>query len=486
MRFSKILTMTIVTLLTLITFCSCSFLSECDFINRVYDFISAWFPCEHENSEWILMEEPTCEFNGYRNHVCNDCGETLNTEFIDMLPHNVINDRAIDSTCSKTGITAGKHCADCGKIIVAQTVIEKKPHTAVVDSAVKPTCETDGLTEGSHCFVCDEIIIPQTVIEAYGHTDPIKKDPTCTEYGYVLDACTVCGTSDSLTIIKPLGHKMELQEDSYAPECEKDGVNNYKCSVCGVTESEVIPALGHKTTTEYIPATCYELGKTLTFCSVCNEELAEPAYDTNGALNPDNHHKIETRISTPATCTSEGSLLKYCLHCNYITTEIIPITHNWEETGKVTPPNCVDKGYTLYTCKICGTTEQRDLVDALGHNYTGEKDTVLPVCGMDGYGYYRYHCKNEGCDSYVDEVIEYNPFNCDHHGEHGNPVPVCTNPEHKTYSGVDVAPGKAECDCTGSSIIHAPTNNNVGFEQYECSNCGSRYYIVLPSLSDGQ
>ena len=41
-------------------------------------------------------------------------------------------------------------------------------------------------------------------------------------------------------------------------------------------------------------------------------------------------------------------------------------THTWDN-GVVTAPTCTEQGYTTYTCAVCGTTEQRDKVSALGH-----------------------------------------------------------------------------------------------------------------------
>ena len=170
-----------------------------------------------------------------------------------------------------------------------------------------------------------------------------------------------------------------------------------------------------------------------------------------------------------------------CLYCNYTKTEIIPKSHSWNGGTKVAP-DCENKGYTVYVCNDCGATENRDFVDAIDHDHSIIIETVLPVCGTDGY--IKYSCSRKGCSSTTVSAIKYVASDPNHHGDHGKPAPVCNNPEHKNYSGVDVKPGDAECNCTGNSIIIAPTEVKDGLEQYECEACGSRYYIILPASAN--
>lgn len=44
------------------------------------------------------------------------------------------------------------------------------PHTEVVDKAVEPTCTKTGLTEGRHCSVCNAVLVEQKVVPALGFT----------------------------------------------------------------------------------------------------------------------------------------------------------------------------------------------------------------------------------------------------------------------------------------------------------------------------
>ena len=144
---------------------------------------------------------------------------------------------AVEATCTTTGLTEGKKCADCGKVITAQTTVPAKAHTEVIIPAVESTCTNTGRTEGKYCSVCGFTITAQVVSPAKAHTEETIKGTaaTCTETGLTDGKqCTVCETiTVKQTEIPAKGHSFVNGECTVCgTACEHSYVNN-KCEICG-------------------------------------------------------------------------------------------------------------------------------------------------------------------------------------------------------------------------------------------------------------
>ena len=176
------------------------------------------------------------------NHTvkCENCSFTW------TVPHNKVTVSAKPATCTEAGYSAGTYCADgCG--YDTRTFSTAEGHKLETITGKAATCTEDGLTDGKKCSVCQEIIVPQEKIAA-GHKwgDWTVTAATCTKDGKKTRSCSVCKETETETIPAE-GHKSEPIPDKEATCTEPGSVGGKRCSVCQAVleEPKVIPATGH-------------------------------------------------------------------------------------------------------------------------------------------------------------------------------------------------------------------------------------------------
>ena len=118
----------------------------------------------------------------------------------------------------------------------------------------------------------------------------------------------------------------------------------------------------------------------------------DPAYEVAERPEGIHVHSYEAVVTEP-DCVNGGYTTFTC-ECgdSYISREVPALGH--DEEAVVTAPDCVNGGYTTYTCTVCGESRTGDEVPALGHDYSY----------TDADGIRTYTCGRCG-DSYTKELV---------------------------------------------------------------------------------
>ena len=135
--------------------------------------------CQHTFDNWKITKQATCNEAGELVRTCSKCFNMETVTIEKNEAHTEVIDEAVPATCTKTGLTEGKHCSVCNIVLIAQTTVKTKAHTEVIDKAVPATCVATGKTQGKHCSVCNSILVAQTTVKKASHQ-------------YVSGICSIC------------------------------------------------------------------------------------------------------------------------------------------------------------------------------------------------------------------------------------------------------------------------------------------------------
>lgn len=104
-----------------------------------------------------------------------------------------VTKEAKDPTCTETGLTEEKSCADCHKVLIAQEEVSTIAHTLTHTAEKAATCMEDGNAEYWTCSVCGKLF---NDAEATQETTANGVNiPATGSHNYVNHQCTVCETA---------------------------------------------------------------------------------------------------------------------------------------------------------------------------------------------------------------------------------------------------------------------------------------------------
>lgn len=421
-------------------------------------------------SKMYLKSAATCQSPAVYYKSCLVCDEKSSETFEygekDFSNHigNTYLVGQKEATCYAEGYTGDTYCSTCNHEIERGTSIAKNAHNPASVWTTDETdhwkeCQTVGcgnIIDKAHhsggeatCVnkaICEVCKIEYGDVDATNHKNTEIRgttDPTCCEAGYTGDKwCTDCNTKiESGSEISSTGNHTDVDG-----KWESDGTNHWhtcyfgtkfditahnggeatckspaECSECGHSYGP-LDANNHKGTT-YLKnqkeATCFEEGYTGdTYCSDCNEKIADGQSIAKNAHNPasvwtTNEHDHWKECQTvgcgnvidkaahsggEATCVSKA----VCEVCKAQYGDVDVANHKHTEIRDARPATEQEKGYTGDTwCIDCNkkiTTGSE--IAMLEHKLTlvEAKDATVTEQGNIKY----YYCEN--CGKYFADV----------------------------------------------------------------------------------
>ena len=421
-------------------------------------------------SKMYLKSAATCQSPAVYYKSCLVCDEKSSETFEygekDFSNHigNTYLVGQKEATCYAEGYTGDIYCSTCNHEIEKGTPIAKNAHNPASVWTTDETdhwkeCQTVGcgnIIDKAHhsggeatCVnkaICEVCKIEYGDVDATNHKNTEIRgatDPTCCEAGYTGDKwCTDCNTKiESGSEISSTGNHTDVDG-----KWESDGTNHWhtcyfgtkfditahnggeatckspaECSECGHSYGP-LDANNHKGTT-YLKnqkeATCFEEGYTGdTYCSDCNEKIADGQSIAKNAHNPasvwtTNEHDHWKECQTvgcgnvidkaahsggEATCVSKA----VCEVCKAQYGDVDATNHKHTEIRDAKPATEQEKGYTGDTwCIDCNKKiATGSEIAMLEHKLTlvEAKDATVTEQGNIKY----YYCEN--CGKYFADV----------------------------------------------------------------------------------
>lgn len=510
---------------TIITPATCttygSYTKTCATCGYVY---KGQIPKTQHNYEWKVTTPATCNSTGVETKTCTNCGKTNgqrqipatgehNWETVETIPATCTSKEKQKQECTvchttRTTINDNSHYADHTWAEGDGTVTCTKcgwehTHRWVEDTGktVPATCTS----EGSKTYYCiaDYKDYDQEVHKCHStKTEILAK----TAHNWVNGVCTECGAT----------HEHDWQEQTSltkSPTCIKKGSKTYKCSKCGETKVEEIPATGHTWKIHQIatnkseckcsvcgatkahdlkvvskdPATCTKKGIIHYVCKDCGKKVRDNDPDApalghdwknqDGTCSRCNaqhtHNWGEWKTTTPADCTTEGEEVRQCNTCRFEETRTLAKTdHQWGEWNITTKPSCTTEGEEVRQCQNCQKTETKKL-EKTAHvtEVVGAKESTCTTAGYSGDEVCK-HCHEVIKKGHELALAQHQwgewktttPASCTHEGEETRQCKNCQETETRKLK-------KTDHDWSEWKTTTKPSCTHEGEETRQCKNC---------------
>lgn len=186
-------------------------------------------------------------------------------------------------------------------------------------------------------------------------------EATCTEKA----KCEICGAEYGETKPHSYAHIKAPEYLKSAATCTAKAVYYTSCAECGLsskgTADEAVfeyGNFGHKFTQwKGTDANCTENGYKERHCTECD-------YKQTQTIKAKGHQFGEWKVTKKAGCLTDGEQTAVCTVCNHKETKVIAATGHKYDTSTV-DPTYSEKGYTLYKCRLCGSSYKSNFTDIL-------------------------------------------------------------------------------------------------------------------------
>lgn len=101
----------------------------------------------HKSSDWITVEEATCNSLGSAHKICLNCNIELEIKYLEKTSHTEEIVKGTPASCGVTGLSDGIKCKVCDHIIKEQIILDALNHDYKVTKTVPPTSNEDGYIE---------------------------------------------------------------------------------------------------------------------------------------------------------------------------------------------------------------------------------------------------------------------------------------------------------------------------------------------------